>query len=52
MLLLEATESEQLRQSYAANCDRLVEMKTAYDPTNLSCVNYNIAPRARCIRAR
>jgi FAD/FMN-containing dehydrogenase len=34
-----------LRASYGANYDRLVEIKTAYDPTNLFRLNQNIKPR-------
>jgi hypothetical protein len=35
-----------LRKSYGANYDRLVDIKIAYDPTNLFSVNQNIPPRA------
>jgi hypothetical protein len=35
-----------LRASYGANYDRLVELKTRYDPGNLFRKNLNIAPRA------
>ena len=39
-------EGEQLlRQSYGANYERLVDIKTVYDPTNLFRVNHNITPR-------
>jgi FAD/FMN-containing dehydrogenase len=39
-------EGEQLlRASYGANYDRLVDVKTTYDPTNLFRVNQNIEPR-------
>ena len=35
-----------LRASYGANYDRLVALKTRYDPDNLFRMNLNIAPRA------
>ena len=31
---------------YGPNHDRLVKVKTTYDPTNLFRLNLNIAPRA------
>ena len=37
---------ERIRESYGPNVDRLVEVKTKYDPDNLFRVNRNIAPRA------
>jgi FAD/FMN-containing dehydrogenase len=46
-------EGEQLlRASYGDNYERLVAVKTLYDPTNLFRVNHNIAPRheARTVR--
>jgi FAD/FMN-containing dehydrogenase len=42
--LLEEGE-EALRTSYGRNYERLVDVKTAYDPTNLFRLNPNIAPR-------
>ena len=33
--------------AYGANYDRLVHIKTAYDPTNFFCHNQNIRPKAR-----
>ncbi|MGH3146313.1 MAG: FAD-binding oxidoreductase [Rubrobacter sp.] len=33
--------------AYGANYDRLVQIKTAYDPTNFFCHNQNIRPKAR-----
>jgi FAD/FMN-containing dehydrogenase len=35
----------QLKASYGDNYDRLVEVKTRYDPDNLFRVNFNIPPR-------
>jgi FAD/FMN-containing dehydrogenase len=35
-----------VRAGYGANYDRLVELKTKYDPDNLFRMNLNIAPRA------
>jgi FAD/FMN-containing dehydrogenase len=35
-----------LRASYGANYDRLVALKTKYDPGNVFCVNLNIPPQA------
>ena len=35
-----------LRASYGQNYDRLVALKTKYDPENLFRMNLNIAPRA------
>jgi hypothetical protein len=40
-------EKEDLvRAGYGANYDRLVELKTRYDPGNLFRVNHNIQPHA------
>lgn len=38
-------ESDRIRAAYGPNWDRLVRTKTKYDPTNLFCMNQNIAPR-------
>ena len=35
-----------IRKSFGANYERLVDVKTAYDPENLFRLNPNIAPRA------
>jgi hypothetical protein len=35
---------ERVEATYGANHERLVEVKTKYDPTNLFRVNQNIAP--------
>jgi FAD/FMN-containing dehydrogenase len=37
-------EEQQLRAAFGANYDRLVEVKTAYDPDNVFRVNHNIVP--------
>jgi FAD/FMN-containing dehydrogenase len=39
-------KEDMLRASYGANYDRLVDLKTTYDPGNLFRVNLNIPPRA------
>ena len=36
--------TDRVRQAYGANYERLVELKRAYDPTNLFRLNQNIAP--------
>jgi FAD/FMN-containing dehydrogenase len=38
-------ESERVGQAYGGNYERLVDIKTEYDPTNLFRVNHNIQPR-------
>jgi FAD/FMN-containing dehydrogenase len=38
-------ESDRVRAAYGPNWDRLVRIKKKYDPTNLFCMNQNIAPR-------
>jgi hypothetical protein len=35
---------DRVRASYRDNYDRLVAIKSTYDPTNLFCVNQNIRP--------
>jgi FAD/FMN-containing dehydrogenase len=37
---------DRIRNAYGANYDRLVEIKTNWDPTNLFRVNKNISPRS------
>ena len=32
--------------AFGANCERLVDVKTKYDPTNLFRLNQNIKPRS------
>ncbi len=36
-----------VRSAYGPNYDRLVELKTKYDPDNLFHLNFNIAPRVK-----
>ncbi len=36
--------SERVRDAYGANYERLVALKTKYDPTNFFRLNQNIAP--------
>jgi hypothetical protein len=37
----------QVHAAYGANYERLVEVKTKYDPDNLFQMNQNIKPRTR-----
>ncbi|WP_249018864.1 FAD-binding oxidoreductase [Conexibacter sp. S30A1] len=39
-----------VRAAYGANYERLVEVKTAYDPENVFHLNYNIPPRKSATR--
>ena len=43
--------NELVRTSFGAGYERLVDVKTAYDPTNLFKLNPNIAPRERTASA-
>jgi FAD/FMN-containing dehydrogenase len=44
--------SAQVRQTYGANYDKLVDVKTKYDPDNVFRVNHNIEPRKKAAVAR
>jgi FAD/FMN-containing dehydrogenase len=39
-------DGDRVRANYRQNYDRLVDIKTRYDPTNLFRMNQNIAPRS------
>ncbi|MCH4562264.1 FAD-binding oxidoreductase [Halomonas sp. EGI 63088] len=41
---MSADDADRVRANYRQNYDRLVEIKTRYDPTNLFRLNQNIAP--------
>src|SRR6266511_157535 len=43
--LTEEEDNKRTRAAYRKNYDRLVEVKSKWDPGNLFCVNKNIAPR-------
>lgn len=43
---LSRDEQDRVRLSYGQNYDRLVQVKSKYDPTNLLCVNQNIQPNS------
>ena len=45
--LTEEEGAARIRDAYGANFDRLVDVKTKYDPTNLFAANKNIPPRAK-----
>lgn len=38
--------SDRVRAAYGPNYERLVEIKTKYDPTNFFHLNHNIAPQS------
>ena len=38
---------ERVKATYGKNYDKLVELKTKYDPQNLFCINQNIKPRPK-----
>ncbi|MEZ4569877.1 MAG: FAD-binding oxidoreductase [Thermomicrobiales bacterium] len=44
--LMQGEGKERVKASYGANYERLVEIKTRYDPGNLFRVNQNIEPRS------
>ena len=44
--LMDDEGQERVRATYRGNYDRLVDIKTKYDPSNLFRVNQNIKPRA------
>jgi len=44
-------KEEMVRAAYGANYDRLVKIKTQYDPENLFRMNLNIAPRTVAVPA-
>ena len=43
--------AETIRAAFGPNYDRLVEVKTKYDPTNFFRVNQNVSPKARAAGA-
>jgi len=43
--LTEEEGDDRIRAAYGANYDRLVDVKTKWDPSNMFCTNKNIAPR-------
>jgi len=42
-----AEDASRLRDTYGGNFDRLVALKTKYDPNNLFRLNANVTPRKR-----
>lgn len=44
--LTEDEDDNRIHAAYGANFERLVEVKTKWDPENLFRINKNIAPRA------
>jgi FAD/FMN-containing dehydrogenase len=38
--------AERVNETYGGNVERLVALKTRYDPTNLFRLNANVRPRA------
>jgi FAD/FMN-containing dehydrogenase len=48
---LDEEPDDVVRAAYGGNYDRLVDVKTKYDPTNFFSVNLNIEPRRRPRRA-
>jgi hypothetical protein len=42
-----ADDASRLRETYGANFERLVDLKTRFDPNNLFRLNANVAPRTR-----
>jgi len=45
--LTEEEGDERIRAAYGNNYERLVEVKSKWDPDNLFCMNKNIAPRVK-----
>jgi FAD/FMN-containing dehydrogenase len=43
-MMMEDDGRERVRAAYRGNCDRLVQAKRRYDPTNLFHINHNIPP--------
>jgi len=43
---MSADDAERVRSNYGSHYERLVAIKTRYDPTNLFRVNHNIKPAA------
>jgi FAD/FMN-containing dehydrogenase len=42
-----ADDASRLRETYGGNYQRLVDLKTRFDPNNLFRLNANVAPRTR-----
>ena len=45
--LTEEETGDRVRAAYGANYDRLIDIKTKWDPTNMFRMNKNIEPRKR-----